>query len=380
MIMKPEEIPDQILIYTVIKNSAVILRCFSHEDTAWIPAVLDGIPVRGAGAYCFSSRMDRDHLAKTARETGLRTACTGAGSAMLEKISGQMQESVSTEKDPGGLQFLSGEKDLPGGLQLLAGDRLQGVILQDGVESVGRYCFYECSMLQEITFPASLTDWGSGVFTGCHRIRRLTVIAEEAEQTRLKDVLDELSETVSVRFMSRSGSLYASLVFPGFFEEGVENTPARILETHVHGSGLLYRNCFRSRVYDFREYDRQFPYAVAREDLSVTERIAEGRLRCPHQLTDEARDSYEAFFVRMRVEIGNACIEDEDLPCLRLLAELCERRMASEPEALAAWFAGMIRAAGEKGRAGMISFLMEHQRRLTASSGAHPSGRRRFEL
>lgn len=57
----------------------------------------------------------------------------------------------------------------------------------------------------------------------------------------------------------------ARLMFPEFYEEGVENTPARILETHVHGSGILYRNCFQGRKIDFYQYDNAFPHAMAQE-------------------------------------------------------------------------------------------------------------------
>lgn len=52
----------------------------------------------------------------------------------------------------------------------------------------------------------------------------------------------ELREEQYVNYHSKQGE--ARLVFPEFFEEAVENTPARILETHTHGSGMWYRNCF----------------------------------------------------------------------------------------------------------------------------------------
>ena len=49
----------------------------------------------------------------------------------------------------------------------------------------------------------------------------------------------------------KNSGYVASLVFPEFYVEGVENTPARILEERIHGTGMKYRNCFKGKVFDF---------------------------------------------------------------------------------------------------------------------------------
>ena len=80
--------------------------------------------------------------------------------------------------------------------------------------------------------------------------------------------------------------------FPEFFEEGVENTPARILENHVHGSGIRYRNSFVHKKINTLEYDRLFPYAVAWEQERIVLNLALDRILYPVSMTDEAKEKY----------------------------------------------------------------------------------------
>ena len=81
------------------------------------------------------------------------------------------------------------------------------------------------------------------------------------EQSGLKEILSEVGEELRVHLY---GKVEAMLWFPEYYEEGVENTPARILMTEVHGSGLYYRNCFQGKVFHFLEYDKRFEMARAR--------------------------------------------------------------------------------------------------------------------
>ena len=65
------------------------------------------------------------------------------------------------------------------------------------------------------------------------------------------------------------GGQKAELVFPGHYEEAVENTPARILYTQHHGSGNNYRQCFLAKELDYEKYDELFSMAVVMEKLPV---------------------------------------------------------------------------------------------------------------
>ena len=93
-----------------------------------------------------------------------------------------------------------------------------------------------------------------------------------------------------------AGTLYGSgsmLWFPEYYEEGVENTPARILMTEVHGSGLYYRNCFQGKVFHFLEYDKRFEMARARNH-QILRKWYMARLNWPTGLTEQGENTVRA--------------------------------------------------------------------------------------
>ena len=165
--------------------------------------------------------------------------------------------------------------------------------LPHGVTRIGRYALYDCRDLGELSFTDSLRDIGAGAFTGCHHIGRIVLTLKEGEVSVLKDVLMEVSEELEVSYQSPEGE--GLFLFPEFFEEGVENTPARIIEHHTHGSGLYFRNCFVSRRLQIGEYDKRFADARGEEGEELLLQLCLGRLRFPLHLEEEARRAYEAY-------------------------------------------------------------------------------------
>ena len=135
-----------------------------------------------------------------------------------------------------------------------------------------------------------MRDIGAGALTGCHRIERIFVKTDEDGESSLRDVLTELPETLRVD-MDRNGE-QGRFWFPEFFEEGVENTPARILENHVHGSGIRYRNSFLHKKLNILEYDKLFPYAEAWEEEEIVLKLALDRILYPMDLTETAEKKY----------------------------------------------------------------------------------------
>ena len=309
----------QTFAYEKKGNSAVIRRCFSRDTKAVIPEEIDGLPVTEIGAYAFSAHLDEAVFQKELAEGKIRIS-----------------------------RSVFGEKNLP-----VLDAKLEEVVFPLSVVRVGRYCFYNCDHLKKLSFGDGLKDWGSGVFTGCHHIRSICMAVSGDGSSMLKDMLDEIREELCVDYIelknqdvqekpeeiavdesgntenrnieirnaeysSQPGSydskktsdscenqrtnrtvdperpyrapVTARLMFPEFYEEGVENTPARILETHVHGSGILYRNCFQGRKIDFYQYDNAFPHAMAQESGEFVLQLALWRLRYPKELSERARE------------------------------------------------------------------------------------------
>ena len=53
--------------------------------------------------------------------------------------------------------------------------RIKKVIIQDGVTSIGDYCFYSCTSLKSISMPESMTRIGDGAFYSCWVLENVTI-------------------------------------------------------------------------------------------------------------------------------------------------------------------------------------------------------------
>lgn len=225
---------------------------------------------------------------------------------------------------------------------------LEEIWLPPSIERIGRYAFYNCRNLRKITFHSDIRDVGSGAFTGCHKVCHLDVTIVKDKPSCLKEILQELTEEMLVEYRSDS---YARLMFPEYFEEGVENTPARILMTEIHGSGLKYRNCFLKTEFQFEEYDARFPYAKAWESEHFLREMVLGRLMYPLQLKEKYQKVYEQYLLEHLEGIGRELMEEEDAECFRWLAE----HYGQAESALDCW----IEQAGRLGNPVFTGMLLE---------------------
>lgn len=241
------------------------------------------------------------------------------------------------------------------GPYLLSGKSCEKVVIPKGVKKIGRYGFYNSRNLQELWITSDFMDLGSGAFTGCHNIRRIQ-IEMYSEISNLKEILSEIYEELTLKM---TGVQEAILWFPEYYEEGVENTPARILMTQIHGSGLYYRNCFQGKQFYFLEYDRRFEMAKAQENLKFLAELVYGRLSKPYQLTEEAKKQYESFLMEHYREIAEQWIyekkEEEFFWMLREYPLPQERKEDHQK---------LLNLALEKQIPTMISALMEDGRRF----------------
>lgn len=251
------------------------------------------------------------------------------------------------------------------GPYLFSGKSCKSIRIPRKVRKIGRYGFYNCRELESLSFSSQFLDLGSGAFTGCHHIRELNVDME-TEESGLKEVLSEVREELCVHL---TGAIRACIWFPEFYEEGVENTPARILMTQIHGSGLYYRNCFQGKVFHFSEYDRRFEYAKAQESGGLLREMVYGRLSRPWGLTEEAKACYEQYLWENYESIALAFVSQKRGEELSWLLENYplgrEKRQC---------FQKILDASARFGTAEMRSMLMEY------GQVHFPAKRRSFEL
>lgn len=246
--------------------------------------------------------------------------------------------------------------------------KLESLILPVTLRRAGRYVFYRCFSLKKLCFSDAFTDIGAGAFTGC-RLKDIEIDFYQGEQSCLKFILDEIRYAlrVTLRFHRAGGRVgTAKLVFPEHYEEAVENTPARIVETHYHGTGGYYRQSFYNRELNFQEYDSLFPLAYAQEEEEILTDIAAYRLGFPYRLEKKAEKRYLEYLTGHMDQAGRVNVQREDLDMLRFFGE----RELWDKETLNR----TIEAASREKKMEALALLMEQKRIL------FPGRRKTFDL
>ena len=313
-----------IFLYENAKNGYKITRVFGQREVVELPEFIREIPVTELGDYTFSDRMDRKDFEK-----------------ML--LHGNLCHEDGTKAESAAH------------LPEIAGERLQELKLPQGLTKIGRYVFYNCRNLQRLSFGGNLTDIGAGALTGCHKINQIEVEIGEEGSSSLREILTELPEELCVDIIKNGET--GRFWFPEFFEEGVENTPARILENHVHGSGIRYRNCFVHKKLHVLEYDRLFEYAKAWENEKLVISLALDRILHPMELCEDARIRYVHY------------LKEQIQPAVSLLAGRKEyafiRTILRETEPSGETAGELLDRAGQQGDAELVSILMDYLHRHT---------------
>ena len=122
---------------------------------------------------------------------------------------------------------------------------------------------------------------GAGIFTGC-KLQKIYYDVYEDKKSALRDVVRDTRFPLQVNIRYKEEEKQSRLFYPEYYEEAVENTPARIVETHFHGTGYQYRQSFLRGEIDYRKYDDIFPVAAVQEDLDIVWEILAGRMLMPY--------------------------------------------------------------------------------------------------
>ena len=228
--------------------------------------------------------------------------------------------------------------------------------IKDGVEAIGNYTFYGCRNLKSLKFTDSLKQIGGGSFTGCSALRKLYVKMSKNMPSCIKDVVAETFHEVYVTIEFRETGEFAKLIFPEYYEEGVENTPARILETHFHGCGYRYRQCFTDKKVDYHQYDSLFKVAKVYEKQDILIPMALGRLMHPYELAEEYEADYRQYITQKIEEAGIYYLKREDWH--EGLAYLIQKGVSKSEEA-----EQLITLASKAEHTEAVSFLMEEKKK-----------------
>ncbi len=339
------------VVYDKVGDGIRILRCFGYDEQVELPERIGGLAVTELGPYVFSEVVRRrapgqKYLAEVTEGQSDQTKDTTCGREA------DRREPAGWHMDEAAIEPTASDEDLVGagaladGTPVLKGDVLRSVCLPKSLRKIGAYAFYNCSRLERLDIPDSLQDLGAGLFTGCCGVRHLTICMAPGKTSCLKEILAELKQTLRVDLLGEDGGLKAKLLFPEYYEESIENTPARLLTQEMHGCGHRYRNAFNGTEFQYLTYDKLFPHIQVQEKPELVTELVLGRLLYPVQLMEDRRQIYEAYAASHGREIVKIAEREKDLALLRAAAKaswcktacleemLEEGRMAKDPQAL----------------------------------------------
>ncbi len=289
------------------------------------------------------------------------------------------------------------------GSYVLAHSEVEEIHLPPYVRKIGAYGFYECEKLKRIYCYSRVLDLGAGLFAGVSAVEYLDITEFPGERSCLKEMLAELRQTLRVQlhqmlvegedaadWKQRQNEKEARLIFPEYYEDSVENTPARIVCIETHGCGHRYRYCFAGRVFQYRGYDELFPHVQVQEKEELVTELALGRLMYPRELSENSREHYRSYVKEHWKCAGTLLIR----------ADRLQKNVVSNLEAgKLPWFVDeilneepekehmlgeLVSLAQEAGDTEMVSWLMERRHRLsrlvTSENQQQPKRKRRFEL
>lgn len=262
---------QQEFAYETTEHGIRILRCYGTSGCIRIPEQIEGQPVTELAAYAFAKEMDS-------------------------------------------------EPENSSGLSCICGEHLEELYLPPTIRRLGRYIFYNCIQFRKLSFYSNITFMGAGAFTGCERLSELEMQEVTEEKSCLREILSDLKQAVQVKVYQGEQCRY-ELVYPEFYEEAEENTPARIINTVTHGMGIQYRNAFRDTRVIFLEYDKLFETGKYNVDLISCIKMSVARLIYPVELEGKAEQAYAVFLTEHLEQAAEVFLKTEEKEKLRWLAE-----------------------------------------------------------
>lgn len=174
----------------------------------------------------------------------------------------------------------------------LCGENIEAVDLPNGVSVIEDYAFYDCRRFRHLTLTDDVRRIGNNAFLNCESLTYLTIHLHHDVPTCLYTILSEIQNKMTLDLHFVDTGERARLIFPAYFEEAVENAPARIFEYHTYGTGLRYRQCLPKGKVDFRAYDLCFPFACVEEEKSLLYALIFARLEYPYALSEQNKAVY----------------------------------------------------------------------------------------
>ncbi len=247
--------------YNLTEDEITVLSCRGYTTAVTIPPCIKGYPVKKIGAYAFSD--------------------PERGFTMLSENAEVLVEMIPGIKVPGSQEAY------------IHGNRLQEISLPESIEVIDEYAFYNCKELVTINLPGGKIKIENGAFMNCEKLKQINVAAAPEDLTSVRGILTELTSELCITFSQ--GDEKGVFIFPEYYEDAIENTPARLFQYLLYGAGYRYRQCFDLGKLDIMAYDMVFLSAEIRNIHETALGIAFSRLQFPYKLHETMKKQYMDF-------------------------------------------------------------------------------------
>jgi hypothetical protein len=244
--------------YTVHEDKVTVVSCKGYGTSVLLPSYIKGMPVVRIGAYAFS------HLDKS------REYVSSDNTIFTERISGVSVPGCEVE--------------------YVHGRRLEEIFLPKSLEIIDEYAFYDCRELTVIHMWGGRIQLENGVFMNCEKLGEVNVEGNADDVTSVSGILSEISVEVCATFSSNGDK--GVFIFPEFYEDSIENTPARVFHYLIYGAGYRYRQCFEQGKLNILAYDTVFQSAEIQNIKETALKIAFLRIQYPYHLLDSIKRKY----------------------------------------------------------------------------------------
>ena len=200
---------------------------------------------------------------------------------------------------------------------------ITALTLPRGLQSVGDYAFMNLRRMETLRFFDGVRAFGSASFMNCRLFSRVELTRVSHEQgPALASLVYSLPQELDVTIHSVDGATLR-LIFPEYFENYTENSPAHHFELKIVGGGYAYHGVFRTKHLAVSDYDALWrSYLAGEHEEESALRLAFCRLRWPAELSDRAREQYAAYLRLHLRETLCYALHERDAHGLRLLLEL----------------------------------------------------------
>mgnify|MGYP000016624406 FL=1 len=204
----------------------------------------------------------------------------------------------------------------------LCDDYIERVILPDGMQKIGRLCFYNCSRLSVLELPSDICDVDGDAFMNCTKLYMLVMRGSPKDKSCLKQILSQISTLVRVRWAVSDGNAIAQACFFEYDQTYDEIGPAHIFKLNMNGEGFRARQAFMDRVFVWKQYDEIFSEAIAQESEDDLLDMAFYRLIYAYELSKEARQQFLEYIVNHKKRLSELIIRKRDSGLLQSFLEL----------------------------------------------------------